>query len=208
MCGEAGIAPWIDSNLRRESEIAGIFYIFWVRERHSTNGKYEVAGWPGPCSGAPTRLRRQPRSARRTSDPSSSWPPAPLSLDDRTHPSFAETPLTVNQSVYTSQSEFAVMTSLSNELNIRRSPSPPIPRSSPSAVRPSSPVPASLRRTQAALRIAQEPRKLSWRFRRPLSAECRVFGRAGLRVDGNSIDSDYEIFSAVRVQSGQEFFEV
>jgi hypothetical protein len=35
-----------------------------------------------------------------------------------------------------------------------------------------------------------------------------VFGRAGLRVDGNRVGSDNEILNAARGQSGQEFFEV
>jgi hypothetical protein len=41
-----------------------------------------------------------------------------------------------------------------------------------------------------------------------LHQDVEIFGRAGLRVDGNRIGSDNEIFNAVRVQSGQEFFEV
>ena len=35
-----------------------------------------------------------------------------------------------------------------------------------------------------------------------------VFGRWRLRVNGNGISSDDEVFNAVLVQNGQEFFEV
>lgn len=44
------------------------------------------------------------------------------------------------------------------------------------------------------------------RFR--LDENIKIFGSAGLRMDGNSIAAHDQIFNAVFVERGQEFFEV